>query len=362
MTGRGVDQVLPFPSDPRLYEPEVKSALKYVELTEQASGRIPRHVAFDYIWGDALTVLERAAPDGRIVNLETAVTTNSHACPEKGIHYRMHPANIACLNSARIDCCVLANNHVLDWGRAGLEETLKTLHAAGIGTAGAGADDRSASSPAVIDVRTGVRVLVYAVAVPSSGVPRDWRATAEVSGVNWLPGLTQPRAEKLIERIAADRRAADRVVVSIHWGGNWGYEVSREEREFAHRLIDAGVVDVVHGHSSHHPKGIEVYRHKLILYGCGDFLNDYEGIGGYESFRPDLTVMYFAGIDADSGELRRLILVPMRIHRFQVRHAPEEASEWLARRLDSVCRQWNTKVEHQADGTLSLGWEPGWHP
>ena len=185
-------------------------------------------------------------------------------------------------------------------------------------------------------------------------VPQDWRATAEASGVNWLESLSREGADRISERIAADRHAADRVVVSIHWGGNWGYEVCREEREFAHRLIDAGAVDVVHGHSSHHPRGIEAYRHKLILYGCGDFLNDYEGIAGYESFRPELTLMYFLELDAGSGDLERLTLVPMSVHRLRIQHAPAEASRWLARTMDRECRRLGARVTRQGNGTLSL--------
>lgn len=68
----------------------------------------------------------RAAPDFRIINLETSITTSEDWAP-KDIHYRMHPANIPCLTVAKVDCCVLANNHVLDWGRSGLVETLETL-------------------------------------------------------------------------------------------------------------------------------------------------------------------------------------------------------------------------------------------
>ena len=77
-------------------------------------------------------------------------------------------------------------------------------------------------------------------------------------------------------------------MASIHWGDNWGYDIPREQTTFAHKLIDEAGVDVIHGHSSHHPKGIEVYKDKPIIYGCGDFIDDYEGISGYENFRDDL--------------------------------------------------------------------------
>lgn len=79
---------------------------------------------------------------------------------------------------------------------------------------------------------------------------------------------------------------------------------------FAHRLIDEAGVDIIHGHSSHHVKAIEVYKDKLILYGCGDFLNDYEGIGGYEEFRADLALMYFATVEPSTGKVFDLHMTP----------------------------------------------------
>ncbi|MGZ5231534.1 MAG: CapA family protein, partial [Burkholderiales bacterium] len=152
MTGRGIDQILAHPCNPVIHEPYARSALEYVELGEAVNGPIPRAVAPDYIWGDALPVLEHAKVDARIINLETAVTRNEAWLP-KGINYRMHPANVACLALARLDCCVLANNHVLDWGAQGLIETLDCLHAAGLRTAGAGLDRESAEAPAIVPLR-----------------------------------------------------------------------------------------------------------------------------------------------------------------------------------------------------------------
>ena len=97
-----------------------------------------------------------------------------------------------------------------------------------------------------------------------------------------LPDLSLTSANKLAERILATRGPGDLVVVSIHWGSNWGYHVPEEQRAFAHALVDANACDVLHGHSSHHPRAFEVYQERLILYGCGDFITDYEGISGWE--------------------------------------------------------------------------------
>ncbi len=281
MTGRGIDQVLPHPSPPVLYERYVRSALDYVGLAEEANGPIERPVSFPYIWGDALEALARHQPDLRIINLETAVTHSRRFVP-KGINYRMNPDNLPCLTAADIDCCVLANNHVLDWRRQGLDETLAVLHEAGFATAGAGRDAAEASAPAVFSVPGDRRVVVYGFACPSSGVPADWAAAPEQSGVNYLARPSAESATAFAAAINRARQPGDIVVVSIHWGVNWSYDVADDDRAFAHRLIEAGAADVVHGHSSHHPKAIEIHDGKPILYGCGDLLNDYEGIDRYE--------------------------------------------------------------------------------
>src|ERR1700736_4690263 len=75
MTGRGIDQVLPHPGDPRLHEPYVTDARSYVELAGRVSGAISQPVDFDYIWGDTLAELNRAGVDLRIINLESSITS-----------------------------------------------------------------------------------------------------------------------------------------------------------------------------------------------------------------------------------------------------------------------------------------------
>jgi poly-gamma-glutamate capsule biosynthesis protein CapA/YwtB (metallophosphatase superfamily) len=352
MTGRGIDQVLPFPSDPELHEPYVGSALVYVELAERANGAIPAPVGFEYVWGDALKELEQAAPDASIVNLETSVTT-SDAWEPKGINYRMHPRNVPCLTAAGIHCCVLANNHVLDWGPAGLEETVTTLRAAGLETAGAGRDREEAWKPGVVDTGHG-RVLVFAFGSLDSGVPRSWAAVGEKPGVGFLPDLSNASADEVVAHVRGYRQTGDVVVASIHWGSNWGYAVPRRHRTFAHRVLDSGAVDMIHGHSSHHPRGVEVYGGRPILYGCGDFLSDYEGISGYEKYRGDLALMYFVTLDVTG--LVRLRLVPMRTRRFRLERASEPDASWLQRTLDREGTPLGTGVELTADGALEVRW------
>ena len=107
--------------------------------------------------------------------------------------------------------------------------------------------------------------------------------------------------------------------------------------------------------SSHHPKGIEVHGGRLVLYGCGDFLNDYEGIGGNAAFRGDLSLMYFVTLDP-AGRLRRLEMVPMQIRRFRVQRAAPADSRWLQAMLDREGRGLGTGVGPAKDGSLFLRW------
>jgi len=352
MTGRGIDQILPCPVNAELHEPYVRSALDYVRIAEARNGPIPRAVPPAYIWGDALDVLQAMQPDARIVNLETAVTTSDAWIP-KGINYRMHPANVACLTAAQLDCCVLANSHVLDWGEEGLLETLATLHAAGFRTAGAGIDAESAYAPAVLERCAAARVLVFGLGVATSGIPSDWAAGESKPGVAFLPRVDLRSAEQFAARVHKAKRRNDIVIVSIHWGGNWGYGVSAQEIDFAHALIDLQAADIVHGHSSHHPKAMAVYRNRLILWGCGDLINDYEGISGHEAFRPDLGLMYFVTLD-DSGELAEVEMVATQMKNFRLTLAPAADSQWLCRVLSRECDRFGTTLTMGLDARMRL--------
>ena len=147
MTGRGIDQVLPHPGNPVIYESYMKDARGYIKIAEEVNGPIGYPVSFAYIWGDALAELNRVAPDVRIINLETSVTRSDDYWKSKGINYRMHPENVYSFTAAGIDVCSLANNHVIDWGYSGLFETLETIKQANIKIAGAGRDLFEARAP-----------------------------------------------------------------------------------------------------------------------------------------------------------------------------------------------------------------------
>ena len=357
MTGRGIDQVLPHPGDPLIHEPYMKSARGYVEIAEKANGQIQKPVSFSYIWGDAIKELERVAPDVRIINLETSVTKSNDFWESKEIHYRMHPENIPTIKAAKIDYCSLANNHVLDWEYSGLTETLETLKKANIKSGGAGENLIEAEIPAVIEVEGKGRVIVFSYGAETSGIPFNWAALKDKAGVNLLKDLSDKTVRQIKKKIWKVKKEGDIVVASIHWGGNWGFHIPPEQIEFAHMLIDDAAVDIIHGHSSHHVKGIEVYKDKPIIYGCGDFINDYEGIGSYEDFRDDLTLMYFVSMDLSTGKLVHLQMTPMQIKQFKVNRASRADSLWLRDTLNREGKEFGTRVELNRDNILMLQWD-----
>ncbi|WP_280438231.1 CapA family protein [Nocardia carnea] len=349
MLGRGVDQLLPRPGHPVLREPCVRDARRYVELAEQAAGPIPRPYGFTGPWGEVTRILDELAPDVRLVNLETAITADGSFAAGKGVHYRMHPGNLAALTALRPDACALSNNHSLDFGIRGLTDTLEALSRAGIRALGAGMNLAAAQRPGEVPVSGDHRVLIASISTLSSGVPSSWAARGDRPGVWLIDHPSARHADEVTARFAPVRRSGDHTIVSVHWGPNWGCGTGLSEREFAHRLIDTGT-DIVHGHSAHHPRAIEIYRGRPILYGCGDVVDDYEGIGGHESYRPELRLLYLVTLVL--GGPAEVRMLPLRIRHMRLERAGPADVRWLQTRLGDISSRFGTRIDTGPDGLL----------
>ena len=200
------------------------------------------------------------------------------------------------------------------------------------------------------------RLLLFSFGSRTSGIPQDWSATSISPGVNLLDDLSEATAARVADQMRVHQRTGDLIIASIHWGRNWGYEIPRDQIAFAHRLIEEGIA-IVHGHSSHHVKAMEVFKDRLVLYGCGDFLTDYEGISGYEMFRGDLALMYLIELNSCSGELITGRLVPMRMRRFRLERASTADAEWLCNLLNQLGKQFSTQTRLDNDDRLTLHWQ-----
>ena len=161
--------------------------------------------------------------------------------------------------------------------------------------------------------------------------------------MNLIEQTDSHAVESIASRIGRERRPGDVAIASIHWGGNWGYGIARSHRELAHRLVDEAGIDVVHGHSSHHPKAAELHDGRAILYGCGDLINDYEGIEGEDEYRPDLSLLWLLTLRPD-GRCAALEMMPYRIARFRLDRPSGEDRRWLGERLDRECGRFGGSV------------------
>lgn len=365
MLGRGIDAILPHHVDGTIHESYMKHASGYVDLAIQHNGPLNRDElqqrGNNYIWGGDLMTLFRI-PDVMVANLETALTTSNDYAKCKGINYRAHPSNVESLRAFGPDCIVtLANNHVLDWGIKGLKQTILTLDEAQIKHTGAGCSINDAMTPASATVKN-MKVSVVAAGLPSAGVPKQWKAEERKCGVFYIEDSKPTNAKEIIECFQKFDTHEDMIkVVSLHMGPNWNDEIPDAWRDFAHVLIDFGV-DVVVVHSSHHVKGIEVYRNKMISYGLGDFLNDYEGITGqgYESYRQDLTCLYLPRLKSN-GELEQIDIIPCQIKHLKVQRTTNRNDiEWICATLSREGKKLGTCCEIVTDQQNNINLRIKW--
>ncbi|KAJ0404900.1 hypothetical protein P43SY_001812 [Pythium insidiosum] len=135
-------------------------------------------------------------------------------------------------------------------------------------------------------------------------------------------------------------RDDDLLVLSIHWGPNWAFRYSddldyqRCRQILAHRIIRELGVDLIYGHSSHHIRGLELLDGKLIIYGAGDLINDYEGFenpgdDAYNKFG----ALFLVDLDVDTAACRALRLIPTMMFELRLRRVSNSATpRWRPRR------------------------------
>jgi poly-gamma-glutamate synthesis protein (capsule biosynthesis protein) len=166
------------------------------------------------------------------------------------------------LTASGFDVVFLGNNHVLDFGKEGLESTARTLSGAGIGAVGWWAG-QGVNRPVVLE-RKGVR---FAFLAYSDVSPSYFKAGAD------SPGTIPPLSEILARDIRAARKIADWVVVSVHWGEEYRRVPTAKQRRIARDMVDRGA-DLVLGHHPHVIQPFEKYRGRVIAYSLGNFLFD----------------------------------------------------------------------------------------
>ena len=203
-----------------------------------------------------------SSADVAIVNLEMAITERGEPY-DKEFVFRAPGSAALTLAGAGIDVVSLANNHILDFGSVGLEDTISVLDEVGILRPGAGANNAEAYAPRVLVLDNEIRVAFVSA---SAIIPGGFSAGAE------RPGIAD--AKWAIPRVLAAVRAAasgnDVVVVSIHWGVERATCPSQDQRDLAQQLIEAGA-NLILGHHPHVLQPIETFDRTVIAYSLGNF-------------------------------------------------------------------------------------------
>ncbi|MFC7439705.1 CapA family protein [Laceyella putida] len=243
-----------------------------------------------------------AASDYVTGNFENPVT-NREGYPEadKFIHLSTQPEAVKALKKIGFSSVNLANNHMKDFGKQGLLDTLRAFDGQNVDTVGAGRDLKEATRISYETVH-GIRVAVLGF---SDVMPKDFRARKDKSGI------APADPDVFFPLVAKAKSNADLVLVHMHWGLEYDSGYHPRQQDLAHALVDAGA-DVVIGHHPHVLEPVEVYKNGVILYSLGNFVFDQ----GWSRTRESVLVQYKI---LKGGKEAKLELHPMMIREGQPR-------------------------------------------
>jgi poly-gamma-glutamate capsule biosynthesis protein CapA/YwtB (metallophosphatase superfamily) len=303
----------------------VINAVGDIMLAGSGTGTFAR-MGYDYPF--AATHLEMKAADINIGNLEAPITRRGLEFTGKKFRFKTSPNAAAALKRAGFSILTLANNHIMDFGADGLDETLRRLDREDIYHTGAGVNLASARKPALVPVRDKkIAFLAYSLTLP-----KEFYAEADRAGT--APGF----APLYIEDIMKAKSCADYVVVSFHWGAEKSLTPQPYQILAAHRAVDAGA-DLVIGHHPHVLQGIELYKKGVIFYSLGNF--------AFGSLSSGSDTSVIARIILENG-IREVELIPLNVLNAKVRFQPQifqgERGLGVIRHLIALSRPLGTEI------------------
>jgi poly-gamma-glutamate synthesis protein (capsule biosynthesis protein) len=346
--------------------------------------KVLANAQFTYVWGDTIDIIKRA--DFSLINLECPVSSKGKEWNKtfKVFHFRANLDAIQVLNSASIDYVSLANNHILDYDIEALLDTLDILDKNNISHSGAGRNLKEAMKPAIIEKKLKLKPSnnhdsyynVHNEEVNNNGSKNtiriglisltdnepEWEAKYDQAGINYIPTALDPdiyyyRLQNYIENA---KKQSDLVIVSSHVGPHFRETPSMKYVNFAHKIIDFGA-DIYWGHSNHMPQGIELYKHndnnKIILYDCGDFIDDYAIDSNYRNDLSFIFLLHFlmdknhklSDNNSNNGNIllqnSMIELIPTKISNFMVNTIPvdDNDADLIIKRMAKRCSSLGTK-------------------
>jgi poly-gamma-glutamate synthesis protein (capsule biosynthesis protein) len=212
-------------------------------------------------FGPITSVLTSA--DFTAVNLETAVTSRGTPQP-KTYHFRTNPLAFTALRDGGVDLVTMANNHVLDYGQAGLADTLAAAKAARFPYVGIGTNAAAAWAPYVTTIN-GMKIAIIGVSQVAE-LASSWVATRTRPGE--ANAINLPRT---LAAVRAAKRLAPTVIVFMHWGTEGTACPDANQLSLAPKLAAAGASIIIGSHA-HMLQGSGWLGHTFVAYGMGNFL------------------------------------------------------------------------------------------
>lgn len=245
------------------------------------------------LFSDITQVLQSG--DVVVGDLESPLSPGSQTTVWNGSAVLGLPEAAAGMKNAGINLVSLANDHIMDYGVAGLVDTVNRLNQVGIAHAGAGDNSQQAYTSTVLNIK-GKKVALLSL---SSITPDNARATED------KPGIAANKKRSYIEGLIQEAaRQNDYLIVACHWGDEGSTEIQSYQRKFARRAVDAGA-DVVIGSHPHIMQGIEIYNGRLIAYSPGNFI--------YPSSSGDSGQAYVIKLSLAKGMIIKAEVVPISV-------------------------------------------------
>ena len=276
-----------------------------------AANKLIKAEGYDPLFAGVAPLLADA--DLRMGNLEAPITAHKDkASEDKKYSYKMRPKVAQVLKEQGLDLLDLANNHTLDYGLKGLQDTIKHLEEQGLLHLGAGLSEDEARRGLVLAFEGGARVGMLAY-LQSFGAMRKWNWYADGDS----PGLALADSKSMRADIGRMRRHADVVIVQLHFGKNYK-PITTTQQRLAHAAIDAGA-DLVIGHHPHIAQAIELYQSKPIIYSLGNYV--FNTTGRFPTLdQPGFVLV--ANIELSKSGIRAINIQGMFLDNRQVKFRP----------------------------------------
>ncbi len=223
-------------------------------------------------------------------NLETVLSTEGKE-KERAVNLHVSPKKVKYLQEVNFDVLNLANNHIMDLGIAGFNETLEVLTKNNLKFIGV--ENRPEQNYTILE-KQGIKLGFLGYSNSGFVLPENNIC------------INKLELKKIIKDIKLIKQKCDFVIVSLHWGIENVFYPSPRQIEFVHKLVDAGAT-IILGHHPHVIQGIERYKHGLIAYSLGNFQFD-----PYVSNSPNNQSFIFS-IELNENGLKDYNIIPVKI-------------------------------------------------